>query len=111
MDTVVSKEHVKEAHRIFRISTLNAASSGLSGGNAQEAPQELLGLVRKVEEAIRRRVAIGTKISYPKLQQEMMMRFENQRAIDYAIVKMVKTGEFQHQESRKILFRKLGHIA
>ena len=42
-------------------------------------------LVRKIEEAIKRRVAIGTKISYPKLHQEMMARFENSKAIDYVI--------------------------
>jgi hypothetical protein len=68
-------------------------------------------MIRKIEEAIKRRVAIGTKISYPKLQQEMMMRFDNQRAIDYAIIAMVKSGDFQHQESRKILYRQFGNQA
>jgi hypothetical protein len=32
-----------------------------------ETPVELMPLMRKIEEAIKRRVAIGTKISYPKL--------------------------------------------
>lgn len=71
-----------EAHRIFKISTLHAASSGMNAKNV-ESPVELMPLIKKVEEAIKRRVAIGTKISYPKLQQEMMQRFENNRAIDY----------------------------
>jgi DNA replication licensing factor MCM5 len=93
LETVVKPNHVEEAHRIFKISTLNAASSGMSSG-PQSSPQELLPLITKIEEAIKRRVAIGTKISYPKLQQEMMMRFENQRAIDYAIIAMVKKGDF-----------------
>jgi hypothetical protein len=48
-----------------------------------DSPVELLPLIRKVEEAIKRRVAIGTKISYPKLHQEMMQRFENAKAIDH----------------------------
>ena len=48
-----------------------------------ETPVELMPMMRKIEEAIKRRVAIGTKISYPKLHQEMMQRFENTRAIDY----------------------------
>jgi hypothetical protein len=48
-----------------------------------ESPVELMPLIRKVEEAIKRRVAIGTKISYPKLHQEMMQRFENAKAIDH----------------------------
>ena len=88
----VHPAHVEEAHRIFKISTLNAAASGMSSGQAQDTPRELTDLVTKIEEAIVRRVAIGTKISYPKLQQEMMMRFENQRAIDHAIIAMVRKG-------------------
>jgi len=68
-------------------------------------------MIRRIEEAIKRRVAIGTKISYTKLQQEMMMRFDNQRAIDHAIISMVKNGDFEHQESRKLLYRKFGHNA
>jgi hypothetical protein len=35
--------------------------------SAVDTPTELMPLIRKVEEAIKRRVAIGTKISYPKL--------------------------------------------
>ena len=48
-----------------------------------ETPVEMMPMVRKVEEAIKRRVAIGTKISYPKLHQEMMQKYENAKAIDY----------------------------
>jgi DNA replication licensing factor MCM5 len=68
LDPVVNQSHVEEAHRIFKISTLNAASSGMNGSNTSDKPQELVPMIRKVEEAIKRRVAIGTKISYPKLQ-------------------------------------------
>ena len=42
-------------------------------------------------------------------KNEMMMRFDNARAIDFAIVAMVRSGDFEHQESRKILYRKFGH--
>lgn len=110
LEANVSVRHVEEAHRIFKISTMNAASSGMSNSSAQNTPTELTDLTQKIEEAIKRRVAIGTKISYPKLQQEMLMRFENQRAIDYAIIAMVRKGDFEHQESRKILCRKVGSI-
>jgi len=62
----VQPQHVEEAHRLFKISTLNAAASGLSMG-AQDTPIELQGMVHKIEDAIKRRVAIGTRIGYPKL--------------------------------------------
>ena len=66
MSTEVKPQHVQEAHRIFKVSTMNAAASGMSSANT-DAPAELQHLVRKVEDAIKRRVAIGTKIAYPKL--------------------------------------------
>jgi len=94
LEPVVNTKHVEEAHRLFKISTLNAASSGMSNSSSMNTPDELRDMTQKIEEAIKRRVAIGTKISYPKLQQEMMMRFENQRAIDFAIIAMVKKGDF-----------------
>eukprot|EP00347_Sterkiella_histriomuscorum_P023378 403334862 len=105
LQTIVKREHVEEAHRLFKISTLNAAQSGMTAKTI-ETPQELQPMIRKIEDAIKRRVAIGTKISYPKLHQEMMSKFENAKAIDYAIISMIKRDEFQHQEGRKILARK-----
>ena len=93
LQTVVTKRHVEEAHRLFRVSTLNAAASGMSS-HSGEVPIELQGLVRRIEEAIKRRVAIGTRISYPKLQSELLNRFNNERAIESAIIAMVKRDEF-----------------
>lgn len=102
---VVLPQHVEEAHRLFRISTLNAAASGLSM-NTQDTPVELQNMVGKVEEAIKRRVAIGTRIGYPKLQEELLNRFNNQRAVEFAIISMVKRDELVHHEARKILERR-----
>lgn len=70
---------------MFKVSTLHAAQSGMAAKSI-ETPVELIPIIRKIEEAIKRRVAIGTKISYPKLHQEMMQRFENAKAIDYVII-------------------------
>ena len=83
---------MNEAHRLFKISTLNAANSGMQSNSSRDTPTELKDLCGKIEEAIKRRVAIGTKISYAKLQQEMMMRFENDRAINYAILAILPTS-------------------
>lgn len=67
LEPIVKRQHVEEAHRLFKISTLNAAASGMSNANSKEVSGEMLQMVQKVEEAIKRRVAIGTRISYPKL--------------------------------------------
>jgi MoxR-like ATPase len=74
--------------------------------STQDTPDELKNLTRKIEEAIKRRVAIGTRIGYPKLQEELLNRFDNARAIDFAIISMVRRDEFVHHEARKILERK-----
>ena len=65
LETVVRREHIEEAHRLFKVSTLNAAASGMT--SSQDTPVELQTLTRKIEDAIKRRVAIGTRIGYPKL--------------------------------------------
>lgn len=41
----------------------------------------------------------------------MLMRFDNQRAIDYAIVAMIKKGDLTHLENRKLLCRQIGQFA
>ena len=110
LESVVTTRHVEEAHRIFKVSTMNAAQSGLTSSKG-ETPVELKEMSEKIEEAIKRRVAIGTKITFQKLQHEMGMRFDNQRAIDYAILAMVKKGDFKHLEARKILQRTTGNHA
>jgi len=63
-------------------------------------------MVSKIDEAIKRRVAIGTRIAYPKLQTEMLNRFDNARAIDLAIIGLVRRDDFVHHEARKVLERK-----
>lgn len=66
LQTIVKTIHVTEAHRIFKISTMNAAASGMNNSSPQ-LTDEMQVLVRKIEDAIKRRVAIGTRIAYPKL--------------------------------------------
>jgi len=92
-----------EAHRLFKISTLNAAKSGMS--SASDTPDELVHLTTRIEEAIKRRLAIGNKIAYPKLLEEMLNRFDNERAITFAIMAMIRKTELKHEEARKILVR------
>lgn len=105
LQSIVQIKHVEEAHRIFRISTMNAAASGMNNATPV-MNEELQALCRKIEDAIKRRVAVGTRIAYTKLQQELLNRFSNNLAIDQAILSMVRRDEFVHHEGRKILERK-----
>ena len=83
---------------------MSAIQSGLDSG--AEMPQEISSLVLKIEDAIRRRVAIGNKINHSKLIEEMVTRYMNQRAVEWAVINMIKADEFQHIEGRRVLLRK-----
>lgn len=100
---VVEKEHVEEAHRIFKVSTLQAATSGLS--SSYNIPEELKEDIKKVQEVIRRKFAIGSKLSYSKLQEELFKMFNNQRSVEYGIYGMIKNQEIKNFENRRILQR------
>ena len=100
---VVERDHVEEAHRIFKVSTLQAASSGLS--SSYNIPEELKEDINKVQDVIRRKFAIGSKLSYSKLQDELNKIFNNQRSVEYGIYAMIKNQEIKNFENRRILQR------
>jgi len=104
LSTIVTETHVKESHRLFQISTMSTASMGFN--LTLDIPSDMAPLIVKIEQAIRRRLAIDSKIGYAKLVEEMVVRFNSQKAIEYGIINMIKRDELVHLESRKILQRK-----
>lgn len=103
MKNEVTRWHVEEAHRLFKISTLDAANSGFS--TSFNLPDELKDDVRRVQEIIRRKFALGTKLTFTKLQADLEKIFTNTKSIEYAILGMVKNEEIKHFEQRRILQR------
>lgn len=103
MKDVVEREHVEEAHRLFKVSTLHASKSGLSSNFS--LPEELKDDVKRVQDVIRRKFAIGSKLSYAKLQEELLMLFNNPRSVEYGIFGMIKNQEIKNFENRRILQR------
>jgi len=83
LQTVVNKNDVEEAHRLFNISTMNAIKSGV--GNGYEINAEKSDLVFKIEDAIKRKVTVGNKISQQRLREDLEAKYPNVRAIDMAI--------------------------
>lgn len=81
LSSIVLEGHVNEAHRLFQISTLSAASAGFNA--SFDVPSELAPTIMKIEEAIRRRLAINTKIPYTRLIEELAIRFQSGKAIEY----------------------------
>ena len=100
---VVEVDHVKEAHRLFKISTLHAAKSGFN--SSFNLPEELKEDVKKVQEITRRKFAVGSKLSYAKLQEELLKIFQNPRSVEYGIHGMIKNQEIKHLDQRRVLQR------
>lgn len=103
LSSFINEKHVDEAHRLFQVSTLNTAKSGHNYNS--KPPEELINLIKKIEETIKRRFPIGSKISAPKLNEDLNALFSNSRAINFAISNLCKCDEFKLSDSQKILTR------
>lgn len=99
-----TEEHVDEALRLFRVSTLQAVLAGhsLEGMTRPELVKE----VDRVEKAIRQRLPIGSAISYRNLVREMV---DSRRFPEHAVVKaidvMVQQEKLALRSQRKVLVR------
>lgn len=105
LSNIVLDSHVIEAHRLFQVSTLSTASAGFSG--RFDIPNDMIPHIRKIEESVKRRYPIHSKISYSKLIEDLTSMFSNTKAIEYALLNLIKSGDFEFMESRKILYRKV----
>lgn len=79
LSPIAAEQHVDEALRLFRVSTMNAVLSGHSGNPHEGAlflvegttrPQ-LLGEIEQVERVLQSRLAIGTSCSFQSLVSEL----------------------------------------
>ena len=99
-----TEEHVDEALRLFRVSTLQAVLAGhsLEGMTRPELVKE----VDRVEKAIRQRLPVGSAISYRNLVREMV---DSRRFPEHAVVKaidvMVQQEKLALRSQRKVLVR------
>ena len=104
LSNVVSRKDVDEAHRLFQISTMSAASS--RSNPVFEISGEEMKDVIKIEDAIKRRLAIGQRIQYSKLVEELVTRFTTKRLVDCAIINLTKSYVLKFFDEKKILIRK-----
>ena len=104
LSSVVTRKDVDEAHRLFQISTMSAANSRTN--SVFEISGEEMKDVIKIEDAIKRRLAIGQRIQYSKLVEELVTRFTTRRLVDCAIINLTKSYVLKFFDEKKILIRK-----
>lgn len=73
---------------------MNAISCGLSSGESLSNDQVVK--IMKIEEAIKRRIPISSKIQFEKLRDEMVQRFNNNALVERAIQNLIRSQEFKH---------------
>jgi len=100
----VNSDHVKEALRLFQVSTLHAATASFGDG---VGTSEFAGQVKQAENYIERRIAIGMTVSYQGLKLQMLkLNVAPENAITKAIDVMATRGTLDFKNMRKQIYRK-----
>jgi DNA replication licensing factor MCM5 len=104
MSDVANATHVKEALRLFRVSTFSAATA--SHGDGIGSP-EFQTNVQKAERYIEKRLPIGSQTATSKLIATMTTRTFNfgQNAVLKAIDNMVARDKLRYKRQRKLVER------
>lgn len=105
LSSQATEAHVTEALRIFKVATLDSANSG-----AVSAPQSILRpevqkQVQHVEDALKRRLAIGSQASERRLIDHFLDENYSEFVVRNAILVMVRRGDLQYRRQRKVLYR------
>lgn len=100
------EEHVREAIRLFQLSTFDAAKTGViapEGILTEEQKRE----VEKLENYINRRCPVGSRIP----EKAIISELQKQSFSDYCIIRVLQSmlfeGQFEYQNQRQVLKRVL----
>ncbi|KAI9230827.1 MAG: MCM2/3/5 family-domain-containing protein [Piptocephalis tieghemiana] len=99
--TVAGAEHVDEAIRLFKASTMNAVQSGHAGPGGRAVMEE----VKDIEKEIRRRLPIGSQCSVRALRDEFSRQGFSGPAVEKAIHVMISQEVLHYRNQRMTVFR------
>ncbi|GMM35409.1 MCM DNA helicase complex subunit [Saccharomycopsis crataegensis] len=100
LSPVATEEHVDEAIRLFRASTMNAVNEG----NGMRA--DLVREVKLIEDELRRRLPIGWSTSYQTLKREFIDgKNYSSEGLDHALYVLEKHDTIQFRSQGKNIFR------
>ena len=106
LKTEATAEHVREAIRLFQVSTLKAADSGALPGDMSSLNSEQVTQVHRAEDEIRRRLPVNHTRSQKRVVDGLM---HQQRFSEFVILKaiqvMIGRNELAHQSQQRLLRR------
>lgn len=98
-----TEDHVREAIRLFKHSTMDAIKSGIM--DSVVFSEEQRAELHSAESQIRRRVAIGAHVSERKLVDELVRIGLPEGLVRRALVFMAQQGEIEHKKERRLVHR------
>ena len=106
LSTQVSAENVNEALRLFRVSTVSAASSGRVTGDLSGLSKSEMEEIEDVCSFVKRMLPIGARTPQKRLMEELVekrgyTRFSVRKAVQVLLVR----GEVKHLFQQKFIQR------
>ncbi|ORC88684.1 putative minichromosome maintenance (MCM) complex subunit [Trypanosoma theileri] len=102
LDVLASRADAEEAIRLFKTATVDAIKSGVSDQTMTASQSEL---VLRIEEALRRRVALGATVEQNRLLSEMARMGFDVKLVERAVYAMVKREELEWRKQRTLIHR------
>ncbi|KAJ2164621.1 minichromosome maintenance protein 5 [Coemansia sp. RSA 560] len=102
LSPVATIEHVDEAIRMFRMSTMDAVQSGQGDGTTRA---DLSAEMRRVEQEIRRRLPIGSQVSVRAIKNDFTAQGFSAHAVDRALYLLVRQETLQFKSQRMVIQR------
>lgn len=89
----------------FKVSTLEAATSGSLSGAEGFTTQDDQEMLNRIEKQLKRRFAIGSQVSEDSIIKDFVKQKYPEPAVQKVIYFMIRRGELQHRMQRKMLYR------
>ncbi|KAM3224136.1 hypothetical protein ACQJBY_057506 [Aegilops geniculata] len=104
LTSVATPEHIEEAFRLFNVSTVDAARSGIN--EHLNLSPEIANEIKQAEAQIKRRMGIGSHISERRLLDELNRMGLNESIVRRALVIMHQRDEVEYKRERHVIVRK-----
>ncbi|KAI4344243.1 hypothetical protein L6164_011491 [Bauhinia variegata] len=101
---LATEENVQEAIRLFTVSTMDAARSGIN--QQVNLTPEMANEIKQAETQIKRRVGIGNHISERRLIDDLSRMGMNESIVRRALIIMHQRDEVEYKRERRVIFRK-----
>lgn len=101
LSPVATEEHVQEALRLFHVSTLDAARSGVA--DQMNFTPELRAEMQRIEAQIRRRMSVGTNLLERRLVDDLGRLGMNPNSVRRTLLVMSQRDEIVYKRERRII--------